>query len=113
MDDKSTYSTYFLISSLLIIVLALVMVLLNQFRPKDDSHKPLFYQVTITHGKPVPVSFIEQNLMNHFSHMDNLLKAHPGDMIQHVENTVRQNARLHGRMLRIIPAHESLESFNE
>jgi len=113
MDDKSTCSTYFLIGSLLIIVLALVMVLLNQFRPKDDSHKPLFYQVMITHGKSVPASFIQQNLMNHFSHIDTLLKVRAADMIQHVENTVRQNARLHGRMLRIIPAHESLESFNE
>jgi hypothetical protein len=140
-EHKSSYSTYFIICSLLIIILALVMVLLNRFHPNDASPKPLIYAPMVNQGHPMPGAFLQQQLANHLIMMNQLLKAQamemqkhmffepntlPNnnmndiahmaqdqllDMMQHIDALIDDHGRHQQRLWHTIPAHESEENF--
>jgi len=136
-EAKSNRSTYFLISSLLIIIVALVMILLNRFHPNDNSPKRRAYAPMIAHGKTMSSAMVQQQLVNHLLLLNQHLKAqaiemqgnrilNPNamndiahmaqdqllDMMQHLDGIIDDHARHQQRLWHAIPVHESEEDFH-
>lgn len=62
MDDKHTNYTHFVILAMFVVTASLVLLLLNEFRPKTPKAPRVIYRVTKTHDKHAPIISQQQLL---------------------------------------------------
>ncbi len=113
MEPKNTFSTSFLIISLFVIIVALVMVLLNRFRPNDHSPKPIVQKIIITHGKTIPSFALQQQIPHHVTLMHHMMTMRTLDMMHKMGGSIENYSQREQRLRHIHPANQMLEYFYE